>query len=289
MHESFSLLYYIMDTAHAERRQTDIIGDMSEISVVIPNYNNAPRLERCISALLKNQGIKEIIVVDDASTDDSIEVLQKYPNIRLLQNKNNLGPVKSRNLGAAIASGKYLFFMDSDAELEPAYLETLHNFLEHNPQVAVVSGKILSGDERIWYNFGPRFAVIQAAGSKIFNDTFPYWRDTRFAPIMKELSTPFTGNFRKDIEQEVGWVIEMAFMTPRSVFLDLKGFDEGFFMFHEGPDYSERARQKLGLKTYYLPQVTALDLGGHSHAGTRSQIMRESNRYWRKKHGIRLW
>jgi glycosyltransferase involved in cell wall biosynthesis len=116
-----------------------------DISVIVVNYNYAKLIRRCIRSLLNQDLDKshyEIIVVDDASTDDSIEALNTFimaGEIKLIRNKENLGIGASAQIGVANSRGKYFVRVDSDDYVQPAFLYMLYNFLKFNPKYVGVS------------------------------------------------------------------------------------------------------------------------------------------------------
>lgn len=103
---------------------------MIDVSVIIPVYNNASTLRRCLDSVLDQTGVNlEVICIDDASQDDSLALLERYCHtdlrIKLIANKRNLGAAASRNLGLERASGQYLMNLDGDDYLEPDSLQGL--------------------------------------------------------------------------------------------------------------------------------------------------------------------
>jgi glycosyltransferase involved in cell wall biosynthesis len=105
------------------------------ISIVIPTYNRARDVQQCLETIQAQQfpGL-EVIVVDDGSSDDTAEVLQKFPGIVTIMNPGNFGVNYSRNRGIERASGKYILFLDSDDQLAPGSLQQVMQLLEANPQ-----------------------------------------------------------------------------------------------------------------------------------------------------------
>lgn len=114
----------------------------ARVSVIIPNYNHAPHLPRALRAVLR-QSLPpvEIIVVNDGSTDNSLEVLadfaRQHPLIRVLDNGQNLGVVRSLNRGLDLASSEYVFFTAADDEIRPGLLERSLRLLEAHPQAGL--------------------------------------------------------------------------------------------------------------------------------------------------------
>lgn len=250
--------------------------EKDNISVVIINHNNERFLPICLASVFKNTP-SEVIVVDDASSDKSIQIIENYP-IKLIKNKKIFGPVKSRNIGASFAKNEYLLFLDSDTELSKNYIENLCSFLDNNKKAGVVSGKIIENGKRRWFNFGYDPSRIRDKIGNCFNSLLKN-SDNKFLFF---IANPFTLNFAEDKARKVDWVTENAFMTRRKVFNRLNGFDENFFMFFEGPDYCRRVR-KLRYGIFYLPSVVAKHLGGHSHEDKRNDIFNNSRKYYFEK------
>jgi GT2 family glycosyltransferase len=255
-----------------------------EVSAVIINHNNGQYLDRCIKALLCDDSIKEVIVVDDASTDNSTEVLLRYP-VKVLASKRNIGPVAARNMGAREATGQYLFFLDADAQIGPRYARTLAEFLEDNEHMGIVTGKIISEHGvRMWFNFGrDPHRVRDAIAGWCDRIALSVWRIPVLRKAVGWLSRPFSLNLVPDDIREVDWVVEMACMTRRDIFQKVNGWDEGFFMFFEGPDLCRRIRAE-GFSAVYLPAVFTQHLGGHSHSETRGKFFAESRKRYFKKY-----
>ena len=128
-----------------------------DISVIVVNYNYGKLIRRCIRSLLNQDLDKshyEIIVVDDCSTDDSIEALDtfvKAGEIKVIRNSENLGIGASAQIGVANSRGKYFVRVDSDDYVQPAFLYMLYNFLKFNPKYVGVSCDYFTTDneERI--------------------------------------------------------------------------------------------------------------------------------------------
>ena len=134
---------------------------MSEprISVITANYNHAQLLPRCLSALL-SQSVQpwEIIVVDDASTDNSLEVInsfaKQHPLIRVYSNERNLGVNLNNNRGLELARGDYVFFAAADDEVKPGFFEKSIRMLRDHPEAGLSSGICewrAAGEDLSWY------------------------------------------------------------------------------------------------------------------------------------------
>ena len=121
------------------------------ISVIIPNHNCGPLLAKCINSVRKQTYRKwEIIVVDDASTDDSLDVLSKFQGIQVIRNDRSVGCGAARNIGIAQSSGDSLFFLDSDDWIDPNQLQDLAT----EAMVHQDCGRIFSPDLIEWPSKG---------------------------------------------------------------------------------------------------------------------------------------
>ena len=128
-----------------------------DISVIVTNFNYGKLIRRCLRSLL-NQHIShdnyEIIVVDDASTDESMQALKSFKeqkNIKIIRNKKNLGVGASSQIGLENAKGKYFVRVDSDDYVQPPFLYMLYNFLKFNPKYIAVSCDYYLTDNAVSY------------------------------------------------------------------------------------------------------------------------------------------
>src|SRR5690554_3918162 len=121
------------------------------VTVFIPVYNCENFIDECLKSIL-NQTYKniEVLLVDDGSTDNSVEKIKKYsdPRIRLIQNERNMGIPYTRNVGLKEAKGKYIAIMDSDDISMPIRIEKQVAYLEQHPEIDAVSSFYIKFDEK---------------------------------------------------------------------------------------------------------------------------------------------
>jgi glycosyltransferase involved in cell wall biosynthesis len=111
------------------------------VSLIIPNYNYAEYLKECLESCIHQGFLSEIIVVDDASTDDSVEVLGKFPQVSVVENSKNRGVAYCRNRGLEKATGDYIVFLDADDMLLPKSIAMRAICLNENPGIDMVYGQ----------------------------------------------------------------------------------------------------------------------------------------------------
>ena len=133
------------------------------VSVVVLNYNGKIYLERCLSSLLnQTYPYVEIILVDNASSDDSVNFVRtRFPAVKIIENEENLGFAAGNNVGIRIAQGKYIVTLNNDTEAHPEWLEHLVRVAESNETIGMCASKVLSFDD-------PR--IIDSVGVVIYPD-----------------------------------------------------------------------------------------------------------------------
>lgn len=217
------------------------------ISVVLPNFNGKDLLESYLpftfEALNNSQVEFEIIVVDDASTDQSSPFLkQVYPEIKLIQNEVNKGFSYSCNVGIREAKNELVLLLNSDVKLTPNYLEKLIPYFQDTDTFGVM-GKILniSGDKIEVAAKVPKFN-----GFKLKSDKQVFPKNT----ISNKIPTTFLSGANC--------------LLDRNKLLELNGFDEIYSPFYtEDLDLSIRA-WKLGWKCYYEHEASCFHVGSHT-------------------------
>ncbi len=233
---------------------------MAEITLTIQivNWNAREPLRAALRSILAHPPHfpYEIIVVDNASSDGSVQMLEKeFPEIKLIVSEQNLGFSRGHNLAARAARGKYQFILNPDTEVMPNALDLLVEFAEKHPEVAIIGPKILNPDGSLQYSCR-RFPNPTAA---LFRNTplgklFPNNRYTR-----EYLMTDWDHSSIR----EVDWVSGAALFIQREVFERLGGFDEQFFMYCEDMDLCYRAWQ-AGYKVVYYPEPVIIHAIGRS-------------------------
>lgn len=220
------------------------------VSVIIITWNAKNFLVNCLGSLHKKNSSKEfeLIIIDNNSTDGSIEFIEKnYPDAILIKNKSNKGVGPARNQGLKIAKGKYILILDVDTEfLTENGLMKLYNYMESNENVGILGAKLLFPNNEIQHSCRKFPSIIV----KLFN-RFEKVGKIRDSQALKEHYM-----LDKDHEkiQKVDYVIG-AFQFIRRELIEKIGFyDEKIFYGPEDIDFCLRAK-KVGYDTYYFPGV----------------------------------
>lgn len=202
-------------------------------------------------------GGHEIIVVDNQSTDGSFAYFQnKFPQVRFLWNEHNAGFAKANNQALALATGKYILFLNPDTLVPEDCFEKCIAFIrEKNDQCALGihmvdgSGRFLKESKRAFP--GPKTSLYKLTGL------------AHFFPKSKIFGQYHLGHLDEHRNHEVDVLAGAFMMVPRKILEDIQGFDEDFFMYGEDIDLSYRI-QKAGYKNYYFAESTIIHFKGES-------------------------
>lgn len=249
------------------------------VSFIIVNYRTAPLVVRCIRSIREHTPHLpyEIIVVDNESGDDSAEVLGGVDGIRLIKNTRNAGFGAANNLGAKLAQGKYLFFVNPDAYLLNDAAGILADFMEQpENQTVVCCGADLfdeQGNKQMSYGNFPSLAETfsQLGFYRLYRSYF-----------YKHLSISLR-NTRNDI-REVDYVLGAAMFVRADVFASIGGFDEAFFLYFEETELAYRFR-KAGYQNVIVPQARLVHPEGGFDKGNLAKVkwFSESRQLYFKK------
>ena len=207
-------------------------------------------LELCLQSVqLATRSINaEIIVVDNGSSDDSCRMVkEKFPGIVLIENQENFGFSKGNNIGVAKANGYYVCILNPDTVVAEDTFTKLLKFADSLKNIGIVGCKLIDGTGKFLPESKRNIPTPAVAIKKIFGNSKAYYAN--------HLNADETGN----VDVLVG-----AFMLiKRSVYEQLSGFDEDYFMYGEDIDLSYRVKM-AGYKNYYNPQTTVLHFKGES-------------------------
>ncbi len=221
-----------------------------KLSVVILNYNVSYFLKQCIISVQRAIGNieAEIIVVDNASSDDSCAMVKRdFPSILLLENKENVGFSKANNQAVAVAKGKYLCILNPDtAVAEDTFLKCLSN-AKKLPELGALGPYMLDGTGNFLPESKRNLPTPKASFLKLVGFTKKY----------------YATNISEENEGEVAVLVGAFMFLKRSVYNQVHGFDEDYFMYGEDIDLSYKI-VKAGYKNYYLGSAETLHYKGES-------------------------
>ena len=220
-----------------------------KVAVVILNYNGAPMLAKFLPLVTEHSLGAEIVVADNASTDDSVAVVNKYfPTVRVVQLDKNYGYAGGYNKALEQVNAEYYMLLNSDVEVTAGWLEPLLSFMEQHPTAVACQPKVLS------YTRRGHFEYAGASGGFIERYGYPYCRGRLFDTIEED-----RGQYN-DICR-VFWATGAAMMVRSRAFWAAGGFDAGFFAHMEEVDLCWRMLARGG-EIYVMPQSTVYHVGG---------------------------
>lgn len=228
-----------------------------DLSVCIVSWNVREELQGCLNSLYGGNRLAfEVIVVDNASTDDTVDVLaEQYPQVRLIQNEQNRGFAAGCNQSVGEGRGRYSLLLNPDTVVPPCGLDELVQFADQYPQTGIVGPKLVYPDGRLQYSCR-RFPTITAA---MFRNTFL----GRLIPNTRSVGDYLMADWAHNEVREVDWVSGACMLLRRELVADIGPLDEQFFWGSEDVDYCWRAH-KAGWLVLYVPQPQIIHAVGRS-------------------------
>lgn len=221
---------------------------MIKTAVVILNYNGERLLPEFLPSVIQHSGDATIYVADNASTDNSIEILKKeFPSVRLIQLEKNFGFCGGYNRALAQVDAQYYVLLNSDVEVTAGWLTPMVCLLDADPNVAAVQPKILS------YRNKNLFEYAGAAGGYIDSLGYPFCRGRIFDHLEED-------HHQYDDERPIFWATGACFIIRASVYQHFKGLDEDLFAHMEEIDLCWKI-QRTGNKIMYNGSSTVYHLG----------------------------
>jgi len=221
-----------------------------DVSIIITSRNTKELLYRCLLSIYESVKTAtfsfEIIVVDNASTDGSTEMMRsKFPKVIVTKNKTNVGFGKANNQGIIKSKGHFILLLNSDTEVFPEAISNLYRFSRSHTN-CFVGPKLINPDRSVQTSCGPFFSLpVVFAILFLKGDVLGI---TRWSP---------------DRIKKVDWVSGACLMASKKTFLDGLLFDEDIFMYMDEIDLLYRARKK-GYDVYFYPETRAIHIGSGS-------------------------
>ena len=247
-----------------------------DMSIVLVGWNNKAYLEPCLESLY-NGNLKssfDVVVVDNGSTDGSQDMLQeKFPEVMLIQNQKNEGLGKASNQGIEATKGKYVLLLNNDTIVNGPSFDMLVDFLENNPKVGAVGGKLLNED-----------GSVQSCYNHFSTLSEEFLIATRIGELIKP---GYPAIIDASDEKSVDWLGSACLLLRRSALDKVGLLDESYFIYGDEADLQFRLK-KAGWQVYYLPQATTIHFGGRSMTRwpRRKMVYRGKLLFYKKNYGM---
>lgn len=223
-----------------------------EVSIILVLYNRAELTLQCLHSILRsNVRSYEVIIVDNASTDETAQLLKRVKGARIIHNEQNLHYLLACNQAGKQAAGEYVLLLNNDAQLQPHTIASALSTLKSSADIGAVGGRIILPD-----------GTLQEAGSIIWQDGSCLGYDRGISPLDP------TCMFRRNVD----YCSAVFLLTRRDLFLAGGGFDEAYVpAYYEETDYCARLWQR-GKRVVYDPDVTLVHYEFASSASSESAI-----------------
>jgi GT2 family glycosyltransferase len=253
------------------------------VSVVIVVWNAKKYVIECLESLREHCGniCSEVIVVDNASTDGTAELVeQMFPEFKLIRNAGNFGFARANNIGIAQSSGDYVCLVNSDVKFLDDCISPMIEYLSQNSAVGMLGPKMLAPDGKVWRST-MRFPTIWNYFCRALGVDIAFKKSRLFGGL---LMSDFDHQTTTRVEVLNGWFV----VVRRSAMERVGLLDPQFFMYGEDVDWCYRFR-KAGEEVIFFAEAGAIHYGGasSSHAPLRFylELYRATWQYWRKHHG----
>ncbi|MEY4834928.1 MAG: hypothetical protein RI980_1043 [Bacteroidota bacterium] len=256
-----------------------------QLSVIILNYNVRYFLEQCVLSVQKALANidAEIIVVDNNSSDASCEMMkQLFPQIRLIENKENLGFPKGNNIAVHQAKGEYICILNPDTVVAEDTFEKILNFIFQipNSKLGIIGCKLIDGTGNFLPESKRGLPTPYVAITKIFG----------LYKISKIFGKYYAQHLSENQSGKVDVLVGAFMMMKRDLYLKVGGFDENCFMYSDDIDLSYMI-QKLGMENFYFHETSVIHYKGESTIRDAHYLnrFREAMQFFYKKHFKKPW
>ncbi len=221
------------------------------LTVIIPNWNGEKFLNTCLGSLRRQSTLDfETVVVDNGSTDGSVELVRRdFPEVRLVPLRENRGFSTAVNVGLRSSNAEYAALLNPDTEADPGWLEALLDAARRHPEAGLFASKLVDFHDR---------RVLDGAGDALRRSGLPY-----------RLGHGELDRGQFDSETFVFGACAAAALYRRALFEEIGSFDEDFFAYCEDGDISFRS-QLAGYRCLYVPEAVVYHVGSASTGGKRS-------------------
>ncbi|MHA0856166.1 glycosyltransferase family 2 protein [Paenibacillus sp. CMAA1364] len=244
-----------------------------DLSILILNYNTCKLTMDCLQSVFASHTSYqyEVIVIDNHSTDSSVETITKeYPQATLIANDDNVGFARGNNQGMDIAIGRYVLLLNSDTIIQTDTLQTMISFMDENSTVGASGCKVILPNGNLDKACRRGFPTPSASFYYAFGIS-------RLFPDHKRFNQYQLGHLDPNQEYPVDCLVGAFMMLRRETIAQVGGLDETFFMYGEDVDWCYRIKQ-AGWEIYYYPRTTIVHLKGGSARRRPTRIIYEFHR-----------
>jgi GT2 family glycosyltransferase len=222
------------------------------VAIIILNWNTAHFLKQFLPSVIQARfPEKEIYVIDNHSTDESVVMLKRdFPEVHVIEMQENKGYAASYNHGLSTISADYYILLNSDIEVTDHFISPVIDLMEKDPEIGICQPKLLSLAEK------QTFEYAGAAGGWIDRMGYPFARGRVLLTVEKDLGQYNTA-------MEIFWATGACMFLKKTVYQKIGGFYDYYWMHQEDIDLCWRA-QKSGFKIYTCPESVVYHIGGGS-------------------------
>jgi len=255
----------------------------TDVSVVVVSYNTRALLARTLEGLRQQRGVDfEVIVVDNASSDGSAELVrERFPKATLLALDENVGFAAANNLAFGRCRGKFVLLLNSDCFLDPGALAALLAGARRRPRAAAVGPRLLNEDGTL-----QRSAWPFPRPGRLLVEAVALHRPLARLGVIEDLRL-----WGHDEERAVDFLIGACLLLRREALAEVGGFDESFWLYGEEADLCRRLKRR-GWEVVLVPGAAATHVGGASSGGSTERLRhfyRGQKRFLRKHGGFGAW
>ena len=247
------------------------------LSIIILNWNTADLLRNCLNSIInQSYDAYEIIVIDNASADDSVVMVQaEFPQVTLIAQAENVGFSRGNNVGMERANGRFFLLLNPDTEVRDGTLQSLIHFMEAHPQAGMIGPTVWNPDSSLQ----PSTSPLPTLWIEFLRQTMLY----RLFPTKQQKAA--AANEQRQVENITG----AALCIRRACYMEIGGLDPHIFMFYEDTDWCKRA-VSTKWELWFVPCAGVMHVkAAASSRFARTRTLLDSQRsviyYFRKHYG----
>lgn len=232
----------------------------NRVSIIIVTWNTAQITQKCVDTINEYIPGQEIIVVDNGSQDNTVQLLSQVKNVKIIENKANLGFAKANNIGLKYATSDYIIFMNSDIELLDKSILKMVDYLKNNSNIGLIGPKFLNPD------LTPQASVFPPQTATNAFREFWLGQKNAYSKYLPETQKPV----------EVAYISGGCIAASKKFFQKIGCWNEKYFFYFEDMDLCREVK-KTGKKIVFYPECQII----HRH-GASGQKLANAQNQWRR-------